>query len=84
LFGTPQWLALAFVVLFVTFLSYLFTVYGLSELGPSVTGAYIYTQPVFATIIAMVFAGEHFTIIKGAAAVLIFSGVYLVNRKKAI
>jgi drug/metabolite transporter (DMT)-like permease len=32
----------------------------------------------------MVFAGEHFTIIKGAAAVLIFSGVYLVNRKKAI
>ncbi len=84
MFGPPQWLALAFVVLLVTFLSYLFTVYGLSELGPSVTGAYIYTQPVFATIIAMVFADEHFTIIKGAAAVLIFSGVYLVNRKKAI
>ena len=84
LFGAPQWLALAFVVLLVTFLSYLFTVYGLQELGPSVTGAYIYTQPVFATIIAMVFAGEHFTFIKAAATVLIFSGVYLVNRKKAI
>jgi drug/metabolite transporter (DMT)-like permease len=83
-FGIAQWTALAFVVLFVTFLSYLFTVYGLQELGPSVTGAYIYTQPVFATIIAMVFAGEHFTIIKALAAVLIFSGVYLVNRKKAI
>ena len=83
-FGTTQWIALAFVVLLVTFLSYLFTVYGLQELGPSVTGAYIYTQPVFATIIAMVFAGEHFTIIKALAAILIFSGVYLVNRKKAI
>ena len=83
-FGTTQWIALAFVVLFVTFLSYLFTVYGLQELGPSVTGAYIYTQPVFATIIAMAFAGEQFTIIKGLAAVLIFAGVYLVNRKKAI
>ena len=83
-FGTTQWIALAFVVLFVTFLSYLFTVYGLQELGPSVTGAYIYTQPVFATIIAMVFAGEQFTIIKALAAVLIFAGVYLVNRKKAI
>ena len=81
-FGIAQWTALAFVVLFVTFLSYLFTVYGLQELGPSVTGAYIYTQPVFATIIAMVFAGEHFTMIKALAAVLIFSGVYLVNRKK--
>lgn len=83
-FGTAQWVALAFVVLFVTFISYLFTVYGLQKLGPSVTGAYIYTQPVFATIIAMVFAGEHFTMIKALAAVLIFSGVYLVNRKKAI
>ena len=83
-FGIAQWTALAFVVLFVTFLSYLFTVYGLQELGPSVTGAYIYTQPVFATIIAMVFAGEHFTMIKALAAVLIFSGVYLVNRKKVI
>jgi drug/metabolite transporter (DMT)-like permease len=83
-FGTTQWIALAFVVLLVTFLSYLFTVYGLQELGPSVTGAYIYTQPVFATIIAMVFAGEHFTIIKALATILIFSGVYLVNRKKAI
>lgn len=83
-FGTAQWVALAFVVLFVTFISYLFTVYGLKALGPSVTGAYIYTQPVFATIIAMVFAGEHFTMIKALAAVLIFSGVYLVNRKKSI
>lgn len=83
-FGTAQWVALAFVVLFVTFISYLFTVYGLQALGPSVTGAYIYTQPVFATIIAMVFAGEHFTMIKALAAVLIFSGVYLVNRKKSI
>ena len=83
-FGTAQWVALAFVVLFVTFISYLFTVYGLQALGPSVTGAYIYTQPVFATIIAMVFAGEHFTMIKALAAFLIFSGVYLVNRKKAI
>ena len=83
-FGIAQWMALAFVVLLVTFISYLFTVYGLQELGPSVTGAYIYTQPVFATIIAMVFAGEHFTVIKALAAILIFSGVYLVNRKKAI
>lgn len=84
LFGISEWLALAFVVLLVTFLSYLFTVYGLQELGPSVTGAYIYTQPIFATIIAMVFAGEHFTYIKAVAAILIFSGVYLVNRKKAM
>lgn len=81
-FGTTQWVALAFVALFVTFFAYLFNVYGLSVIGSSATGSYIYTQPVFAAIIAMVFMGEHFTITKAFAAICIFSGVYLVNLRK--
>lgn len=81
-FGTTQWIALAFVALFVTFFAYLFNVYGLSVIGSSATGSYIYTQPVFAAIIAMVFMGEHFTITKALAAICIFSGVYLVNLRK--
>lgn len=81
-FGTNQWIALAFVALFVTFFAYLFNVYGLSVIGSSATGSYIYTQPVFAAIIAMVFMGEHFTITKALAAICIFSGVYLVNLRK--
>ena len=81
-FGTTQWVALAFVALFVAFFAYLFNVYGLSVIGSSATGSYIYTQPVFAAIIAMVFMGEHFTITKALAAICIFSGVYLVNLRK--
>jgi drug/metabolite transporter (DMT)-like permease len=81
-FGTTQWVALTFVALFVTFFAYLFNVYGLSVIGSSATGSYIYTQPVFAAIIAMVFMGEHFTITKALAALCIFSGVYLVNIRK--
>ncbi len=84
-FGTMQWLALGFVALFVTFFAYLFNVYGLSVIGSSATGSYIYTQPVFAAVIAMVFMGEHFTLTKAIAAIFIFSGVYLVNlRRKSI
>jgi drug/metabolite transporter (DMT)-like permease len=81
-FEITQWAALFFIAIGATFLAYLFNVYGIGKLGASATGAYIYTQPVFAAIIAMIFAGEHFSWIKGIAAILIFSGVYLANFRK--
>ncbi len=65
-----------------TFLAYLFNVYGIKVLGPGTAGAYIYTQPVFATAIAVGFSGESIGIYMLIAAVLIFSGVYFVTYKK--
>lgn len=64
-----------------TFLAYLFNVYGIKILGASVAGFYIYTQPVFATLIAMFFLKEELTMYKLTAAVLIFTGVYLANKQ---
>lgn len=81
-FGPAQWVALSFVALFLTFIAYLLNVYGLSVLSSSATGSYIYTQPVFAAIIAMLFMGEHFTLTKALAALCIFAGVFVVNRRK--
>lgn len=80
LFHFNEYLSLAFVVIGATFFAYLFNSYGLSYLKPSVVGAYIYMQPVYAAIIAMIFWGETLTWQKVLAAVLIFSGVYLANR----
>jgi drug/metabolite transporter (DMT)-like permease len=77
-----QIMALAALVFFGTFLTYSFTTYGLKHLGAGITGSYIYTQPVFAAIIAALFLQEQFSIEKVVAASLIFSGVYLVSRKK--
>lgn len=74
-----HWAAMAFVVIGATFLSYLFNIYGVTVLGPSATGAYIYTQPVFAAIIAIIFLGEEFTWSKAFSALLIFTGVFLAN-----
>ena len=76
-----QWIALATVIFFGTFLTYSFNTYGLKHLGAATTGSYIYTQPVFAAIIAAIFLQEHFSWEKAWAALLIFSGVYLVSRK---
>jgi drug/metabolite transporter (DMT)-like permease len=81
-FSFYQWMALGFVAVGATFLAYLLNVYGINIIGASATGAYIYTQPVFAALIAIVFAGERFSIVKLIAALLIFTGVYLVNFKK--
>ncbi|MEP7255583.1 MAG: DMT family transporter [Ferruginibacter sp.] len=64
-----------------TFLAYLFNVYGIKILGASIAGFYIYTQPFFAALIAMLFLHEELTPYKLIAAALIFSGVYLANKQ---
>lgn len=63
-----------------TFLAYLFNIYGIKELGASAAGFYIYTQPFFATAIAMLFLNETLELYKIIAALLIFTGVYLANK----
>jgi drug/metabolite transporter (DMT)-like permease len=73
--------SMGLVVITGTFLAYLFNLYGIKILGASVAGSYIYTQPVFAALIAMLFLHEHLALYKIIAAVLIFSGVYLANRQ---
>jgi drug/metabolite transporter (DMT)-like permease len=74
--------SLFFIVVAGTFLGYFFNIYGIQHLGAGVTGAYIYTQPVFAAVIAVIFFNEHLTAPKIAAGVMIFIGVFLVSFKK--
>ena len=64
-----------------TFLAYLFNVYGIKILGASVAGSYIYSQPIFAAVIAMLFLDEPLEMYKVLSAGLIFVGVYLCNKK---
>ncbi len=73
--------SMALIVITGTFLAYLFNLYGIKMLGASVAGFYIYTQPVFAALIAMLFLHENLALYKIIAAALIFSGVYLANKQ---
>ena len=82
-FQLNQWLLLGLVCIGATFLAYLFNIYGIAVIGASATGSYIYTQPVFAAIVAIVLMGEHLNLLKVISAILIFSGVYLVNWKRS-
>ena len=73
--------SMALIVITGTFLAYLFNLYGIKILGSSVAGFYIYTQPVFAALIAMFFLHEQLSLYKILAGILIFSGVYLANKQ---
>jgi len=75
------WLAIAFMVVGVTFLTYLFNAWALRFASPALLGVYIYLQPVLAILIAVFIGQDIFTLEKGLYALLIFIGVFLVSRR---
>lgn len=81
-FTLQQIAAVGFIVIGVTFFTYLWNIYALRILSPAVAGAYIYLQPLFAAIIAIVFLHEPLGWIKSIAGLLIFAGVFLAGQKK--
>lgn len=79
-FSTTHWAAVAYVLIFTTFLAYLLNAYALAIVPPSVVSIYIYLQPFLATCIALAFRQDRLDGIKLAAGALIFLGVFLVSR----
>jgi drug/metabolite transporter (DMT)-like permease len=78
-FPTHVWLAVAFVIICTTFFAYLLNILALREVHSSVVGAYIYLQPVLATIISISLGKDQLDMRKIVAALLIFAGVFLVS-----
>lgn len=78
---------IAFVIVGVTFLTYLLNVYALKSVSPSVSSAYIYLQPVLVIVFTILFG--FFGWIKNASGtitwekvyymLLIFTGVYITS-----
>lgn len=75
---------LIFVVIGTTVLTYLLNIYALKVLSPSVIGAFMYLQPLVATLFAIAMGVDTLTPLRILAAVLIFTGVFLSTRKKKI
>ena len=83
-FSTAAWFSVAFVLLFTTFAAYLLNTFGLKHLSPSVVSYYIYLQPLFATLISRFITNEMVTSVQVLACILIFAGVYFVNRRTLV
>ena len=74
---------IAFIVVISTFLTYLLNLLSMKELKPTTVAVFIYLQPVFATIFAIGLGKDELNLVKIGAAILIFSGVFLVTQKVA-
>ena len=63
------------------FLAYLFNTYGLQYVRATTVSIYIYSQPVIATLVAVIVGQDSLTTLKVLAASLVFVGVYLVSKR---
>jgi len=66
-----------------TFLAYLLIPLAQQRIRPTTISMYNNFQPLIASLIAVAFGMDHFSLIKLLSALLIFCGVYLVTRSKA-
>jgi drug/metabolite transporter (DMT)-like permease len=88
---TKIYAEIGFVIFGVTFLTYLFNIFALKYVSPTVSSTYIYSQPVFAAFFAwflLSFLGKDYvqdiTWVKIVCAIVIAFSVWLVGRKTKI
>jgi drug/metabolite transporter (DMT)-like permease len=81
LFTMETWFGLSYIILLGTMLAYYINTAVLKHVSASITGIYIYFQPLVATIIAVLIGVDSLNLYKIIAAIMIFTGVYLVSKK---
>lgn len=81
-FSSTQWFSFLFVIFGVTVIAYITNIWAMKKVSPSVVGAYIYLQPVFASILGIGFLDERLTLQTIVGAVMVFVGVGLIIKKK--
>jgi drug/metabolite transporter (DMT)-like permease len=88
-FTTNTYLAITFVIIGTTFFTYLFNIYALNYVPPSVNGSYIYLQPVLSFILVSLYAyvfgndeyAQDINLVKIASCILVVFGVYMISKK---
>jgi drug/metabolite transporter (DMT)-like permease len=76
------WLGIAYIIVLNTFVAYLLINFALKSVSATVVSYYSYLQPVIAAIMSVTIGQGGITGPKIFAALLIFSGVYVVNKSK--
>jgi drug/metabolite transporter (DMT)-like permease len=91
-FTLAVWVKIGYVVVGVTFLTYLLTMVGLKYLSPTVSSSYIYLQPILVIFFAFLFAyfglsadyTNTITWQKIAYMLLIFGGVWFISKRSNV
>ena len=89
LFDFSTYMVIAYVIVFTTFLTFLFNIYALRQVSPSVAGSYTYVQPAVSFVIVFILSmllndntyNEDVNWIKITSCLLVIIGVYLISMK---
>ncbi len=77
---TPDILwSVLFIVIGTTYFAYLLNNFSLQYVKPITVSIYIYSQPVVASMVALVLGQDVITVVKIFSALLVFTGVYFVS-----
>ncbi|MFT6333323.1 MAG: drug/metabolite transporter (DMT)-like permease [Halioglobus sp.] len=75
------WFSVFYVLVLVTAGAYLLNAYALSRAMPSTVGFYMYFQPLIAAAAAILVGDDTIDFVKICSALLLFTGVYFVNKR---
>ena len=82
---TPYiWFSVLFVVVGATFATYLLNPLALRKLSATTVSTFLYIQPIFAGIFAIIMGSDTINVVKIIATLLIFLGVYLVTKSSIL
>ena len=87
-FTMQTYTAIGFVIVGTTFLAYLFNIYALKYVSPTVSGSYIYLQPAVSFLMVTIYAyvlnsttyAQDINPVKITSCFLVIAGVYLISK----
>lgn len=80
-FSGWDWFSILYIVILGTLAANLLMNWGVQQWGPSKTGTFVYFQPVFGTLGAVLLMGEQFNMVKAISGLLIVAGVWITSLK---
>ena len=77
------WWEIGFMIFFSTFVAYFLIPVGQKRIRPTLVSMYGYLQPIIAIAVAIWTGMDRLTVTKVLAALLVFTGVWVVNQSRA-
>ncbi|MEY4335313.1 MAG: hypothetical protein RLZZ45_232, partial [Bacteroidota bacterium] len=81
-FQVWDWFSIFYIVVLGTLGANLMMNWGVQQWGPSKTGMFVYFQPLFGTLGAILLMGEFFSLTTAVAGMLIIGGVWISSLKR--
>lgn len=81
--SASYWFQLGYIILFATFIAYFLLPIGQKQLRPTVVSLYTYVQPLIGMVTSIVLGMDRLSWQKVIAAIMVFTGAFLVNKSRA-